>query len=93
MLNSREKGSLLRNSFLRFSTTLLSHVHPTCPPETCLTLTQDFLLKMPGNSYSELPVGGKLMGCAPCKQMQLAKCFDQLPSTRPAKGSAVKEFT
>lgn len=58
--------------------------------------TQDlyfFLLKMPGSSSSELPVGRKLMGCAPCKQMQLAKCFDRLPSTRPDKGSAVKEFT
>ena len=62
MLNSREKGSLLRNSFLRFSTTLLSHVHPTCPPETCLTLTQDFLLKMPSNSLLRTSSGRKVDG-------------------------------
>ena len=61
MLNSREilNGSLFRNSFLRFSTTLLSGVPLPHMP------TQDvnfFLLKIPNSSSSELPVGGKSNG-------------------------------
>lgn len=61
MLNSREilNRSLFRNSFLRFSTTLLSGVPLPHMPTQDLNF---FLFKIPNSSSSELPVGGRSNG-------------------------------